>query len=87
MGTPHQGSNIVDWTSFLRNAIQIMSGTNILRTDLVQELSTCSPTLLEISKSFLPRSADLTIMSFIETQSEPPLTVLVSSKTLEGYVS
>ncbi|KAI0454754.1 hypothetical protein F5B21DRAFT_514460 [Xylaria acuta] len=77
MGTPHQGSNIVNWTSFLRNAIQFMSGTNLVRTDLIGELSTHSTTLLEISKSFLPRSANLTIMSFIETQSEPPLTVLV----------
>ncbi|KAJ2972222.1 hypothetical protein NUW58_g9231 [Xylaria curta] len=77
MGTPHQGSNIVNWTSFLTNAIQIMSGTNLVRTDLIKELSTHSHTLLEISKSFLPRSADLTIMSFIETQSEPPLMVLV----------
>ncbi|KAF1842273.1 uncharacterized protein K460DRAFT_345969 [Cucurbitaria berberidis CBS 394.84] len=77
MGTPHDGSNIVNWTSFLRNAVQIMSGTQLVRTDLIKELSRHSPTLLNISKSFLPRSADLTIMSFIETRSEPPLTVLV----------
>ncbi|KAK6954785.1 hypothetical protein Daesc_004754 [Daldinia eschscholtzii] len=77
MGTPHQGSMLVDWTSFLRNLIHITSGTQLLRTDLVQELSTHSPTLLEISKSFLPRSIRLNIMSFIELQIERPLTTLV----------
>ncbi|OTB13627.1 hypothetical protein K445DRAFT_24472 [Daldinia sp. EC12] len=77
MGTPHQGSMLVDWTSFLRNLIHITSGTQLIRTDLVQELSTHSPTLLEISKSFLPRSIRLNIMSFIELQIERPLATLV----------
>jgi hypothetical protein len=88
MGTPHHGANIVDWTRFLRNAIQVMSGTQIVRTDLIKELSTHSPTLLEISKQFLPRSVDLNIMSFIELQIERPLTTLVSTPiTLEELVS
>ncbi|KAH6879994.1 hypothetical protein B0T10DRAFT_412368 [Thelonectria olida] len=77
MGTPHQGSDIVNWTSFLTNAVQLVSGNQIVRTNLVKDLSTHSSTLLEISKSFLPRSSGLTIMSFVETQAEPPLQVLV----------
>ncbi|KAF5010114.1 hypothetical protein FDECE_3700 [Fusarium decemcellulare] len=80
MGTPHQGSNIADWTSFLTNSIQIVSGNRIVRNDLLRDLRTHSSTLLEISKSFLPRSSNLVIMSFVETQVEPPLTVLVVPK-------
>ncbi|KAJ3537607.1 hypothetical protein NM208_g4450 [Fusarium decemcellulare] len=80
MGTPHQGSNIADWTSFLTNSIQIVSGNRIVRNDLLKDLRTHSSTLLEISKSFLPRSSNLAIMSFVETQVEPPLTVLVVPK-------
>jgi hypothetical protein len=79
MGTPHRGVTIVDWTAFFRNAMQVMSGTQIVRADLIKELSTHSPSLLEISKQFLPRAADLKIMSFTELQIERPLTTLVSN--------
>ncbi|EHK21338.1 uncharacterized protein TRIVIDRAFT_70307 [Trichoderma virens Gv29-8] len=77
MGTPHRGADIVNWTSFLTNAIKAVSGNQIVRTDLLKELNTHSLTLLEISKSFLPRSSNLSIMSFIETQIEPSLKALV----------
>ncbi|GAP91530.1 putative tol protein [Rosellinia necatrix] len=77
MGTPHRGANIVDWTAFFRNVIQLMTGTHILRADLIKDLSTHSSSLLEISKQFLPRAADLSIMSFTELQIERPLTTLV----------
>ncbi|KAL7915838.1 hypothetical protein GGI35DRAFT_430805 [Trichoderma velutinum] len=79
MGTPHRGADIVNWTSFLTNAIKAVSGNQIVRTDLVKELNTHSSTLLEISKSFLPRSSSLAIMSFIETLIEPRLNALVVS--------
>ncbi|KAI1801665.1 hypothetical protein F4811DRAFT_451374 [Daldinia bambusicola] len=77
MGTPHHGSKIADWTSFLRSLIHITSGTQLIRADLVKELCTHSETLHDISESFLPRSIGLNIMSFIELQIERPLTALV----------
>lgn len=80
MGTPHRGSDLVNWTSLLRNIVTLVSGTQLLRTDLVRELSTQSRTLMEISKQFLPRSTELSIMSFIELQAERPLTTLVCAK-------
>lgn len=82
MGTPHRGSAIVDGTAFFRNAIQAMSGTQVVRTDLVEELKTHSPSLLEISKQFLPLSVNMSLMSFIELKIEPPLTTLVSNPSL-----
>jgi hypothetical protein len=77
MGTPHRGSDIVSWTSVLRNMIEIMSGTQLVRTDLVKVLDTRSQALMDISKQFLPRSTELSIMSFIELQVERPLNILV----------
>ncbi|KIV92177.1 polyubiquitin [Exophiala mesophila] len=77
LGTPHRGSDIVGWTSMLRTMVEIMSGTQLVRTDLVKVLDTRSQALINISKQFLPRSTGLSIMSFIELQVERPLNILV----------
>ncbi|GAW26796.1 putative integral membrane protein [Rosellinia necatrix] len=77
MGTPHKGSELANWVSFFTNVIGIIPGVNVLRRELIKDLEFQSPILNEISKSFLPRCDDLAIMSFIETESEPPLTVLI----------
>ncbi|KAI0203059.1 hypothetical protein F4808DRAFT_458281 [Astrocystis sublimbata] len=77
MGTPHNGSELANWLSFFTNVIKFIPGVNVLRRESIQDLESQSPILNEISKSFLPRCDDLSIMSFIETESEPPLTVLI----------
>ncbi|GAW10773.1 hypothetical protein ANO14919_001080 [Xylariales sp. No.14919] len=77
MATPHNGSELANWVSFFTNVIKIIPGVNVLRRELIKDLESQSPILNEISKSFLPRCDDLAIMSFIETESEPPLTVLI----------
>ncbi|KAI0861805.1 hypothetical protein F4860DRAFT_159420 [Xylaria cubensis] len=80
MGTPHKGAKLADWASFLTNVTKIMPGLQGFRRNLIKDLETHSRTLDEISKSFRPRCNDLRIMSFIESQFEPPLNVLVVPK-------
>ncbi|PTB65131.1 hypothetical protein BBK36DRAFT_1121948, partial [Trichoderma citrinoviride] len=73
LATPHQGSDLTRWASLLT----LISKNRLIRSDLIDTLKPQSSVLSQISKSFLPRSSDLAIMSFVEKQVEPRLLVLV----------
>ena len=79
MGTPHRGSKLAQWATLPANAVNAISLSKALRTDLLRELDTGSKTLTDISNQFEYFSTKLYIRSFVETQIEPPLQTLVST--------
>lgn len=77
MGTPHRGSELVPWTMVLSNLVNVATSGRGIRKSLLRNIDRDSEMLGEISRQFTHRAAKLKIMSFVEQQAEPPLTVLV----------
>ncbi len=78
MGTPHRGSELANWSSTLSAILNLATWSKAIRRSLLQELTTTSNALMEISRQFVHRSANLKLMSFVEQLIEPQLTSLVS---------
>jgi hypothetical protein len=79
MGTPHYGSNIASLgrvVGQIANAVAV-TPSPVVRVKLLKNLELDSETLQTISRQFVQRAADLTIISFIEQVPLQPLNSLV----------
>ena len=68
LGVPHRGSDVAFWGTFLARlgkALQLGFGTN---TNFITALQRNSATFSEIARQFTPRTADLKIRTFYETE-------------------
>lgn len=68
MGTPHRGSNSAYWTTYLANILQIAQLGTATNPRLLADLRKNSPTLADISKQFVERGRDLSILTFFERE-------------------
>ncbi len=64
-GTPHQGANIAEWAGYLEKISKIVG---VSRSNVLRELETWSPTLLNLSRTFNEQIPRLLINSFYEKQ-------------------
>src|SRR2546421_907517 len=76
MGTPHRGSDIASWTAVLSRIINIATLSQVLRDDLLRDLSRGSTALQTISRQFAQRGS-MDIVSFYERcgTGVPPILV------------
>ncbi|KAN0070951.1 Alpha/Beta hydrolase fold [Elaphomyces granulatus] len=64
-GTPHQGANVAEWAGYLEKISKIVG---VSRSNVLKELETWSPTLLNLSRTFSEQIPRLLINSFYEKQ-------------------
>lgn len=76
MGTPHRGSSVAYWTSYLANILRIAQLGTATNSQLLTDLQNNSRPLADISQRFVERGANLNILTFFEL--EPYHGILVS---------
>ena len=79
MGTPHRGSDSVNWSKILGRLANIPMLGNI-KTDLLKDLQPKSELLMTISSDFVERGAGLSIFSIYERKFIPGLQDLIVDK-------
>jgi hypothetical protein len=77
MGTPHRGSDLAWWSSFLANILQVTTAGTSTNPRLVTALKNESTTLSDISTQFIERGAGLKIYTFYETERFERMNCLV----------
>ncbi|KAK3693429.1 hypothetical protein B0T22DRAFT_505222 [Podospora appendiculata] len=84
LGTPHQGSRPADWASYLEKISQIVG---IKRSNVLRELETWSPTLLDLSRTFNEQLPRLLINSFYEKQMYDGVKVVEEGSATLSYLT
>jgi hypothetical protein len=77
MGTPHGGSDLAWWSTFLANILQVATVGTSTNPRLVTALKKESTTLSDISTQFIERGASLKIYTFYETERFERMNCLV----------
>lgn len=68
MGTPHRGSDLAYWTTYLANILRVAQFGTATNSRLLADLQKNSRTLADISKQFVERGRDLNILTFFEQE-------------------
>lgn len=82
MGTPHRGSEIAYWTSFLADILYVAQLSSDTNKNLLNDLKRNSEALSNISQQFVQHGASLQIRTFYERQLHGNLNFLVCHRTL-----
>ena len=77
MGTPHRGSDLAWWSSFLANILRVATVSTSTNPKLVTALKNESTGLSDISTQFIERGANLKIYTFYETERFERMNCLV----------
>jgi hypothetical protein len=77
-GCPHGGAGQVNWTAVFLKILHVVCAGTSTNAALVESLKGNSPTLFDISKSFVDRGNKLKIFSFYETEMMDYMNELVS---------